>query len=395
MSLKEKFEKFGKDVKSDIKNIEKIIHMPLYRPFSSFELKKLEKLEKKNKKTKEIKPKEYKPPKKKIKGMGVLKSFTKVLLVFAVYTACVEFYLAQANKEQTLTNDFDTENSIKDENGNNIETDENGQINPFPVTDEEKQAVIEKITNSIAQDAQNYGVKDKIVSIDAVSVVQINQVATSGTFSNYLYSIRFSTTSNTYDMQFWADNLFAMSEEEKSDIDKLNEFYNFILSPDNCALFNIAPMSESSIQIKNVLNERGNNVAFVGETIWATANSGDIIYKIPVYNQDGTTVVWTSTIQSTPQIDALGLTAEEALLKQFSDGTEYFSPINQSQQNVAEIQEILTEFQTDLSESQTQASLASAKNKTKGYVEIVTLAKGDSDEYVLLNDPDGKYFYHL
>ena len=151
MSLKEKFGKFGKNVKSDIKNIEKIIHIPLYRPFSSFELKKLEKLEKKNKKPKEIKPKEYKPPKKKIKGMGVLKSFTKVLLVFAVYTACVEFYLAQANKEQTLTDDFDTENSIKDENGNNIETDENGQINPFPVTDEEKQAVIEKITNSIAQ----------------------------------------------------------------------------------------------------------------------------------------------------------------------------------------------------------------------------------------------------
>lgn len=131
------------------------------------------------------------------------------------------------------------------------------------------------------------------------------------------------------------------------------------------------------------------------KTIWATANSGDIIYKIPVYNQDGTTVVWTSTIQSTPQIDALGLTAEEALLAQFSGGTEYFSPINQSQQNVAKIQEILTEFQTDSSESQTQASLASAKNKTKGHVEIVTLAKGDSDEYVLLNDPDGKYFYHL
>ena len=311
--------------------------------------------------------------------MWILKVFTEAVLVVAVYMTGVELYLAQANKEQTLTDDFDTDNTIKDPNGNHIETDENGQINPFPVTDEEKQAVIEKITNSIAQDAQNYGVKDKIVSIDAVSVVQINQVATSGTFSNYLYSIRFSTTSNTYDMQFWADNLFAMSEEEKSDIDKLNEFYNFILSPDNCALFNIAPMSESSIQIKNVLNERGNNVAFVGETIWATANSGDIIYKIPVYNQDGTTVVWTSTIQSTPQIDALGLTAEEALLKQFSDGTEYFSPINQSQQNVAEIQEILTEFQSDISNAKI------INNKTNQQASALTLTTGDGKNYVEIN----------
>ena len=181
-------------------------------------------------------------------------------------------------------------------------------------------------------------------------------------------------------MQFWADKRFVMSEEDKSDIDKINEFYSFILSPDNCALFNISPMSEKSVQIMNILKQRGNNVAFVGEAIWATANSGDIIYKIPVYNNDGTVVVWTSTIEKSMQIDMQGLMPEDALIKQFEeDNVEYFSPIDQSQKNVSEIQKILIEFQSDISNAKI------INNKTNQQASALTLTIGDGKNYVEIN----------
>ena len=377
--------KRDKKTKNIAGNGEEKINNPLYTPFPS---SKLNKLKKKNKTAKQAKEKSYKSPKKKTK-MGFLKVTSKLLLLVAVYQTVISLYLTNANKEQNFTNDFDTDSVIQDPNGNDFETDDNGQINPFPVTDEEKKAIINKIKNAIAQDAKNYGVTDKIVSIDGVNLVKINQIETSGTFSNYLYSIRFSTASSKYDMQFWADNVFLMSEEDKSDVDKLNEFYSFILSPDNCALFNISPMNEMSAQIMNILKQRGSDVSFVGEAIWATASSNDIIYKIPVYNNDGTVVVWTSTIAQTKQIDNEGLTAEEALIKQLQEGkVEYFSPVDQSQQaghaqkeaqalqNVDEIHKIFISFQSDISNAKI------INNKTNQQASALTLTTGDGKNYV-------------
>lgn len=380
--------KRDKKTKNNAGNGEEKINNPLYTPFPS---SKLNKLKKKNNTTKQVKEKSYKSPKKKTK-MGFLKVTSELLLLVAVYQAVISLYLTNANKEQNFTNDFGTGSVIQDPNGNGFETDDNGQINPFPVTDEEKKAIINNIKNAIARDAKNFNINEQVESIDGVNLVKINQIETSGTFSNYLYSIRFSTASSKYDMQFWADNVFLMSEEDKSDVDKLNEFYSFILSPNDCALFNIAPMNEMSAQIMNILNKRGSDVAFVGEVIWARASSNDIIYKIPVYNNDGTVVVWTSTIAQTKQIDNEGLTAEEALIKQLQEeNVEYFSPVDQSQQaghaqkeaqalqNVDEIYKIFISFQSDISNAKI------INNKTNQQASALTLTTGDGKNYVEIN----------
>ena len=377
--------KRDKKTKNIAGNGEEKINNPLYTPFPS---SKLNKLKKKNKTAKQVKEKSYKSPKKKTK-MGFLKVTSELLVLVAVYQAVISLYLTNANKEQNFTNDFDTGSVIQDPNGNGFETDDNGQINPFPVTDKEKKTIINNIKNAIARDAKNFKINEQVESIDGVNLVKIDQIETSGTFSNYLYSIRFSTASSKYDMQFWADNVFLMSEEDKSDVDKLNEFYSFILSPDNCALFNISPMNEMSAQIMNILNKRGSDVAFVGEAILATASSNDIIYKIPVYNNDGTVVVWTSTIAQTKQIDNEGLTAEEALIKQLQEeNVEYFSPVDQSQQaghaqkeaqalqNVDEIYKIFISFQSDISNAKI------INNKTNQQASALTLTTGDGKNYV-------------
>ena len=377
--------KRDKKTKNIAGNGEKKINNPLYTPFPS---SKLNKLKKKNKTAKQVKEKSYKSPKKKTK-MGFLKVTSELLLLVAVYQAAISLYLTNVNKEQNFANDFGTGSVIQDPNGNGFETDDNGQINPFPVTDKEKKAIINKFKNAIARDAKNFNINEQVESIDGVNLVKINQIETSGTFSNYLYSIRFSTASSKYDMQFWADNVFLMSEEDKSDVDKLNEFYSFIFSSNDCALYSIAPMNEMSAQIMNILKQRGSDVAFVGEAIWATANSGDTIYKIPVYNNDGTVVVWTSTIAQTKQIDNEGLTAEEALIKQLQEGkVEYFSPVDQSQQaghaqkeaqalqNVDEIHKIFISFQSDISNAKI------INNKTNQQASALTLTTGDGKNYV-------------
>lgn len=377
--------KRDKKTKNIAGNGEEKINNPLYTPFPS---SKLNKLKKKNKTAKQVKEKSYKSPKKKTK-MGFLKVTSGLVLLVAVYQAAISLYLTNVNKEQNFANDFGTGSVIQDPNGNGFETDDNGQINPFPVTDKEKKTIINNIKNAIARDAKNFNINEQVESIDGVNLVKINQIETSGTFSNYLYSIRFSTASSKYDMQFWADNVFLMSEEDKSDVDKLNEFYKFIFSSNDCALYNIAPMNAMSAQIMNILNERGSDVAFVGEVIWATASSNDIIYKIPVYNNDGTVVVWTSTIAQTKQIDNEGLTAEEALIKQLQEGNvEYFSPVDQSQQaghaqkeaqalqNVDEIYKIFISFQSDIS---------NANNKINQQASALTLTTGDGKNYVEIN----------
>ena len=379
--------KRDKKTKNIAGNGEEKINNPLYTPFPS---SKLNKLKKKNKTAKQVKEKSYKSPKKKTK-MGFLKVTSELLVLVAVYQIAVSLYLTNANKEQNFTNDFDTGSVIQDPNGNGFETDDNGQINPFPVTDKEKKAIINNIKNAIARDAKNFKINEQVESIDGVNLVKINQIETSGTFLNYLYSIRFSTASSKYDMQFWADNVFLMSEEDKSDVDKLNEFYKFIFSTNDCdcALYNIAPMNAMSAQIMNILNKRGSDVAFVGEVIWARASSNDIIYKIPVYNNDGTVVVWTSTIAQTKQIDNEGLTAEEALIKQLQEeNVEYFSPVDQSQQaghaqkeaqalqNVDEIYKIFISFQSDISNAKI------INNKTNQQASALTLTTGDGKNYV-------------
>ena len=130
--------KRDKKTKNIAGNGEEKINNPLYTPFPS---SKLNKLKKKNNTTKQVKEKSYKSPKKKTK-MGFLKVTSKILVLVAVYQIAVSLYLINANKEQNFTNDFDTDSVIQDPNGNDFETDDNGQINPFPVTNEEKKAII-------------------------------------------------------------------------------------------------------------------------------------------------------------------------------------------------------------------------------------------------------------
>lgn len=357
--MKNKFHQHIDNLKSDIKNIEAIINPPLYRPFSTSQIKKINKH--KNDDV-EIKPKKYKPPIRKPKGYKLLKATTAVVLFFAVYLTGVEIHLMLTNQAQTIVDDFNDQNTIKDENGNQIETDENGQINPYPVTIEQQQAIINKVKNQLAQDAKNFGITDAISSIDSIDFVTINEKEVAGTFSNYLYSIKFTTATNTqYEAEFWADSMFQLSQEDQSLVDKLNEFLDYLLDPDKCALYNISTMSNEEQQIQNILSSKGNQADYVGQAIWAMANSGDIIYKIPVYLSDGTVDVWTADIANSLKIDSLGITPEEALIGQFTNGEIYFEKTAQSQNSVQEIEDICNEFQTNISNETTKIANKATK----------------------------------
>ena len=104
-------------------------------------------------------------------------------------------------------------------------------------------------------------------------------------------------------MQFYADQNFNLSTDQMSDLDKLNEVVSYLQDPDMCGLYNISCMSKDYQKIKELLIERGYNVLYVGDSQWAAAKDGSIIYKIPVYNSDGSITVWSSDIETTTSID--------------------------------------------------------------------------------------------
>ncbi len=285
---------------------------------------------------------------------NTLKKAVITFLALGIYFSITDIYVNSQNKANTITDDFSIGNVIEDELGNNIEIDENGQINPYPINKEEQNKIIENFKKFSADQFKNWNIDGEISKIISVDSLQINEVVTAGTFMNYLVTVKLEVidereNTNVIEMQFFADQDFVFSTSDQSDIDKLNEVMAYLNNPDMCGIYNVTTMSDMAEEIKNLLIERGNkNIYFVGDVIWAQRNSGDIIYKIPVYNNDGTITIWSTTIDKTLDIDAEGLAPEQAFLNQLEGNGDYFSASEETNNtDLITINSILSEFQQD------------------------------------------------
>ena len=285
---------------------------------------------------------------------NTLKKAVIAFLALGIYFSITDIYVNSQNKANTITDDFSIGNVIEDELGNNIEIDENGQINPYPINKEEQNKIIENFKKFSADQFKNWNIDGEISKIISVDSLQINEVVTAGTFMNYLVTVKLEVidereNTNVIEMQFFADQDFVFSTSDQSDIDKLNEVMAYLNNPDMCGIYNVTTMSDMAEEIKNLLIERGNkNIYFVGDVIWAQRNSGDIIYKIPVYNNDGTITIWSTTIDKTLDIDAEGLAPEQAFLNQLEGNGDYFSASEETNNtDLITINSILSEFQQD------------------------------------------------
>ena len=285
---------------------------------------------------------------------NTLKKAVITFLALGIYFSITDIYVNSQNKANTITDDFSIGNVIEDELGNNIEIDENGQINPYPINKEEQNKIIENFKKFSADQFKNWNIDGEISKIISVDSLQINEVVTAGTFMNYLVTVKLEVidereNTNVIEMQFFADQDFVFSTSDQSDIDKLNEVMAYLNNPDMCGIYNVTTMSDMAEEIKNLLIEHGNkNIYFVGDVIWAQRNSGDIIYKIPVYNNDGTITIWSTTIDKTLDIDAEGLAPEQAFLNQLEGNGDYFSASEETNNtDLITINSILSEFQQD------------------------------------------------
>lgn len=320
--------------------------------------------QKTKKENKNVKKGKYIAPQKKsnktIVASGLIKKIALVLICIGLAKNGNAIYLNLSNGDRTTVNDFTTSETIDNSNENDFETDNSGNIKPFPVTDEEKQEALNQIKAYIAQDSSNFGITEQVAEIMSISSFQLNDVIQNGTFTNYLVSLKFVTKNKaTYDMQFYADQNFTLSTDQMSDINKLNELLKYLQNPDMCGLFNITAMNEDAQEIMTVLNDRGNDVLYVGDTQWATANDGSIIYKIPVYNNDGSITIWASDISSTPEIDLNYSSPTKAFIAQLNDendeASNLFSQTNLTiNQSLKTINDILINFQETENEQENQ-----------------------------------------
>lgn len=319
---------------------------------------------------KNVKEEKYIAPQKKsnkaIVASGLIKKVAAVMICIGLWQNGNAIYLNLSNGDRTTGDDFTLDGVIDDPNGNDIETDDDSnQINPFPVTDEEKQEALNQIKAYIAQDSSNFGITEQVAEIISISSFQLDDVIQNGTFTNYLVSLKFATENGTtYDMQFYADQNFALSTDQMSDINKLNELLSFLQNPDMCGLFNITSMDEDTQEIMAILNDRGNDVLYVGDTQWATARNGSIIYKIPIYNNDGSITVWTSDISSTTDIDLNYSSPAKAFIAQLNgEADNLFSRTEENSANnnsLSTINKILDDFQAVGNEPTTVANAVNA-----------------------------------
>ena len=279
------------------------------------------------------------------------KIFTTLVCAAFFWWHSNELYISWMNSKNTVTiDDFPPDQVIVGQPNEDVEFDDEGKVDPYPVSEEEKQQILQQMQSYIAQDAANFGIEGQISKILSLSSFQLDEVLQSGTFTNYLVSLKFMVENTVYDMQFYADKNFNLSTDQMSDLDKLNEVVSYLQDPDMCGLYNISCMSKDYQKIKELLIERGYNVLYVGDSQWAAAKDGSIIYKIPVYNSDGSITVWSSDIETTTSIDISYATPEQAFLAQLQEEEEeaLFSPQAAAENdNFIAVNNVLAEFQTE------------------------------------------------
>ncbi len=314
----------------------------------------------------------------------IAKRFVFIVLATSIYTNLFNLYLASQNQTQNIQTDFDVDHTFDDDE---LETDENGQIIVDVSTDEEKEQILQKLKDLIMRDSENYGQNfvsiKKVISIDQISM---KDIAIDNTFDNYLISIKFETINNEiYDMQFYADAPFELPEESSTSLDKISELIKYLNDPNKTAIFGYTKETQTREEIKNLVEKKLNKeILFVGEMFYYTKNSGDFVYKMPLYYLDENgqinTLLYSTSINSTFEIIAQGLDPEHALLAQLNgEGEEYF--IEESSTNNTSfnsINKIISSYNEAL--SQTEKTNVYLDNKKNYEIKNKQIIKVDHDE---------------
>ena len=315
----------------------------------------------------------------------IAKRFVFIILATSIYTNLFNLYLASQNQTQNIQTDFDVDHTFDDDD--ELETDENRQIIVDVSTDEEKEQILQKLKDLIMRDSANYGQNfvsiKKVISIDQILM---KDIAIDNTFDNYLISIKFETINNEiYDMQFYADAPFELSDESSTSLDKISELIKYLNDPNKTAIFGYTKETQTREEIKNLVEKKLNKeLLFVGEMFYYTKNSGDFVYKMPLYYLDENgqinTLLYSTSINSTFEIIAQGLDPEHALLAQLNgEGEEYF--IEESSTNNTSfnsINKVISSYNEAL--SQTEKTNVYLDNKKIYEIKNKQIIKVDHDE---------------
>lgn len=314
----------------------------------------------------------------------IAKRFVFIVLATSIYTNLFNLYLASQNQTQNIQTDFDVDHTFDDDE---LETDENGQIIVDVSTDEEKEQILQKLKDLIMRDSANYGQNfvsiKKIISIDQISM---KDIAIGNTFDNYLISIKFETINNEiYDMQFYADAPFELSDESSTSLDKISELIKYLNDPNKTAIFGYTKETQTREEIKNLVEKKLNKeILFVGEMFYYTKNSGDFVYKMPLYYLDENgqinTLLYSTSINSTFEIIAQGLDPEHALLAQLNGESEEYFIEESSTNNTSfnSINKVISSYNEAL--SQTEKTNVYLDNKKIYEIKNKQIIKIDHDE---------------
>lgn len=314
----------------------------------------------------------------------IAKRFVFIILATSIYTNLFNLYLASQNQTQNIQTDFDVDHTFDDDE---LETDENGQIIVDVSTDEEKEQILQKLKDLIMRDSANYGQNfvsiKKVISIDQISM---KDIAIDNTFDNYLISIKFETINNEiYDIQFYADAPFELSDESSTSLDKISELIKYLNDPNKTAIFGYTKETQTRGEIKNLVEKKLNKeILFVGEMFYYTKNSGDFVYKMPLYYLDENgqinTLLYSTSINSTFEIIAQGLDPEHALLAQLNGESEEYFIEESSTNNTSfnSINKVISSYNEAL--SQTEKTNVYLDNKKIYEIKNKQIIKIDHDE---------------
>lgn len=257
------------------------------------------------KEKRELKATLYKRQKKRsrhplIKRVALL-YLAQVMVIVGSY---VGFNIESAlllNRKQPNDSPF-TPDNVFDNNGNDFEIGPDGQIDIDTMTEEEKQILLNSANSVLMQNA-NWYLEDeakieKINQIVSVSSFPYNEYAEDNEYDKNFVSILLNANDNQfYALNYLTGDEFSSTTESSKTV--LSDFLLFL--QDNCAADSCSQMSEQGKQIQ----ELDENTVFVGDAICGYDSNNRECYRVPVYQNDGTVTVYSTTDTNEDPMDLL------------------------------------------------------------------------------------------
>lgn len=280
-------------------------------------------------------------PKKVIKAIGITLVVLGILV--GLYIG-VNNLLALIKNQHAGTQDNFSNEEIIDNNNNDLVFDDNGQIIIDPITDTEKEILVNSLISKVITDA-NKRLELPITTIDDIKLISLlpsndciglDPENPSNLYDKYFLTILFSSQGQTYQMSYLTGDEFQM-ELDDSDKNNFSDFVQFLQSScaiDNCQVLETNLSSSSSNDVTqskaDILSSLGVN-GFVGDVYYAFTQIGDLCYNIPIYTQNEDGLISVSVYSCLAQyIDNYELDPIETLSKELKG--ESLPPLPEGQE---------------------------------------------------------------